>query len=125
MDFGPANGYAAILGHGEPGGDVGIVIEAGDDDFISGLQLTADGARDGVGQRGHVRAKGDFVGAAVEEVAHGGAGVGNHGVSAAAGGVGSAGVGVIVAEIVGDGVDDALRDLRSARAVEEDGGVAV
>ena len=43
----------------------------------------------------------------------------------AAGGVGSAGVGVVAAQVVGDGVDHALRNLRSAGAVEEYGGMAV
>ncbi len=43
----------------------------------------------------------------------------------AAGGVGSAGVGVVAAKVVGDGVDDALRNLRSAGAVEERGGMVV
>src|SRR5579859_7770802 len=125
MDFGPANGYTAILGHGKPGGDVGIVVETGDDDFVSGLQFTTNRARDGVGQRGHVWAESDFVGAAVEEVGHGGAGFGDHGVGAPAGGIGSAGVGVVVAEVVGDGVDHALRNLRAAGAVEESGRVTV
>ena len=43
----------------------------------------------------------------------------------AAGGVGSAGVGIVAAQVVGDGIDHALRNLRSAGAVEEDGGMAV
>jgi hypothetical protein len=43
----------------------------------------------------------------------------------AAGGVGSAGVGIVAAQVVGDGVNDALRNLRSAGAVEECGGVGV
>jgi hypothetical protein len=36
-----------------------------------------------------------------------------------------ASVGVVAAEVVGDGVDHALRDLGSAGAVEERGGVGV
>jgi hypothetical protein len=69
--------------------------------------------------------KDDFVGGAVQEVGHGAAGFGDHGVGVAAGRVGSAGVGVVAAQVVGDGVDYALRDLRSAGAVEEGGGVSV
>ena len=109
----------------EPRGNIGVVVEARDDDFVSGLEVAANRAGDGEGQRGHVGTEDDFVGAAVQEVGHGAARLGDHGVGAAAGGVGSAGVGVVVAQIVGDGVDDALRDLRSAGAVEECGGVAV
>ena len=43
----------------------------------------------------------------------------------ATGRVGSAGVGVVAAQVAGDGVNHALRDLRSAGAVEEDGGMSV
>ena len=125
VDLGPADGHSAILCHLQPRGNVGVVVEAGDDDFVSGLQLAANGAGHGVGQRGHVGAEGDFVGGAVQEVGHGAAGFGDHGVGAAAGGVGSAGVGVVAAQVVGDGVDHALRDLRPAGAVEERGGVSV
>ena len=101
------------------------MIEARNQNFIAGLELTAYRAGNRERQRRHVRAEGDFVGAAVEEVGHGGAGFRNHGVGAAAGSVGSAGVGVVAAEVVGDGVDDALRDLGAAGAVEECGGVSV
>ena len=75
VDLGPADGHAAIFCHGEPGGNVGVVVEAGDDDFVAGLQIAADGAGDGEGQRGHVRTEDDFVGAAVQEVGHGGCGL--------------------------------------------------
>ena len=115
----------AIFAMSEPGRDVGVVVEAGEQDLVSGLEFAANGAADGEGQRGHVRAEDDFVSAAVQEVGHGAAGSGDHRVGAAAGGVGSAGVGVVVAQVVGDGVDHALRDLRSAGAVEEGGGVSV
>ena len=112
----------------EPGGNVGVVIETRDQDFVAGSEVAAadlatKGAGDGVGERGHVGAEDDFVSGAVQEVGHGGAGFGEHGVGIAAGGVGSAGVGVVAAQVVGDGVDDALRNLRSAGAVEEHGGV--
>ena len=101
------------------------MIEAGDDDFVSGLELAANGATHGEREGRHVGAEDDFVSAAVEEVGHGAARFGDHGVGATAGGVSSAGVGIVVAQVVGDGVDDTLRDLRSAGAVEEGGGMAV
>ncbi len=130
MDLGPADGDAAIfllkiLSHLQPRRNVGIVIETSDHDFVARLQFAANGAGNRIGQGGHVRTEGDFVGAAVQEVGHGGAGFGNHGVGVAAGRVGSAGVGVVASKIVGDGVNHALRNLRTARAVEECGGVAV
>jgi hypothetical protein len=61
----------------------------------------------------------------VEEVGHGGAGVGEHGVGVAAGGVGAAGIRVVAAQVVGDGVDDALWNLSAAGAVEEGGRMSV
>src|SRR5579862_4808094 len=124
MNFSPANGYTFFFER-QPGRHVGIVVEAGDQDFVAGAEVAANSAGHGVGERGHVWAKDDFVGRAVEEVGHGGAGFGDHGVGVAAGGIGSAGVGVVAAQVVRDGVDDALRDLRSSGAVEEDGGMSV
>ena len=93
---GPSDRKAAIFGHEQPRGDVGVVIEAGEEDFVAGLEFAAKGARDGEGKRRHVGAEDDFVGAAVQEVGHGSAGFGDHRVSVAAGGVGSAGVGIVV-----------------------------
>ena len=61
----------------------------------------------------------------MEEVGHGATRARDHGVGVAAGGVGSAGIGVVVTEVGGDGVDHALRDLRAAGSVEEGGGMAV
>ena len=124
MNLGPADGDAFFFER-EPGRDVGVVIEARDQDFVAGAEVAADGAGHGEGQRGHVGAEDDFVGAAVEEICHGGARIGEHGIGVAAGGVGSASVGVVAAQVVGDGVDDALRHLRSAGAVEEYGGMSV
>jgi len=102
-----------------------FVIEASDEYFVSGLEFAADRAAYSKRQRGHVRTKGDFIGAAVQEVGHGTARFGDHGIRAAAGRVGSAGVGVVAAQVVRDGVNHALRDLRSAGTIEECGRVAV
>src|ERR1700730_5111083 len=107
MDFDPADGDTFFF-QSEPGRDVGVVVESRDDDFVSGSQITADGAGHCIGQRRHVGAEDDFVGAAAQEVGHGTARFGDHGVGAATGGVGSAGVGIVAAQVVGDGVDYAL-----------------
>ena len=96
MNFCPADGHAFFFER-EPGRNVGVVIEARDQDFVAGAEVAADRARHHIGQRGHVGAEDDFIGGAVEEVGHGGAGFGDHGVGVAAGGVGSAGVGVVAA----------------------------
>ena len=72
------------------------MIEAGEEDFVAGLEFAAKRARDRERERGHVGAEDDFVGAAVQEVGHGSAGFGDHRVGAATAGVGSAGVGIVV-----------------------------
>ena len=77
-----------------PGRDVGVVIEMGQHDFVARTKLTSDGAADGVGERGHVGTEDDFVRIATQKICHGGAGVIDDGVRAAAGGIGAAGVGV-------------------------------
>ena len=117
--------FLKILCHLQPRRDVGVVVKARDHDFVARLEFAADGAGHRIGQRGHVLTEDDFIGAAVQEVGHGAARFGDHGVGVAAGGVGSARVGVVAAKIVGYGVDHALRDLRPARAVEKRGRVAV
>ena len=97
----------------------------GEQDFVAGTEFATDGTADGEGQRGHVGAEDYFVLVASEKIRHGGARAGNDGVSAATGGIGAAGVGARVRQIFGDGVDHALRYLSAARAVEENGGLAV
>ena len=114
-----------ILCHLQPRRHVGVVVEARDYDLVAWLEFAANGAGHRIGQRGHVLTEDDFIGAAVQEVGHGTARFGDHGVGVAAGGVGSARVGVVAAKIVGDGVEHALRDLRSTRAVEKGGRMAV
>ena len=42
----PAYGDAAILGCPQPGGDVGVVVEASDDDLVPGLPRLGDGPAD-------------------------------------------------------------------------------
>ena len=124
MNLGPTN-RATLLLERQPWGHIGVMIETGDEDFIAGAKITANRTRHGVGQRGHVGAEDDFVGAAIKKIGHGGARFIQHGVCVAAGGVGAAGVGVVMAQIVGDGVDYAARDLGSAGAIEEDGRMSV
>ena len=54
-----------------------------------------------------------------------GAGVIDHCIRAAAGGIGAAGVCIRLRQIVADGVDDALWDLGAAWAVEKDSRIAI
>src|SRR5208282_6912273 len=56
VNLGPADGDAFFF-EGEPGGDVGVVVEAGDQDFVAGAEIAADGAGHHVGKAGHVGPK--------------------------------------------------------------------
>jgi len=58
---------------------------------------------------------------AVEESGHSSTRIREHGIGVAAGRVGSAGVRIVTAQVVGDGVDHALRNLRSSGPVEKRG----
>ena len=79
-----------------PWRDVGVMIERRDYHFIARFQFAADGARQRKGDGGHVLAKTDFLGRTVEKIGHGLARAGNHGVGAAAGGEGSASIGIVM-----------------------------
>jgi uridine phosphorylase len=61
----------------------------------------------------------------MKEVSHSTPGTRDHRVGVAARRVGSASVGIVVAEVPRDGVDDALRNLGAAGAVEKSRGVTV
>ena len=101
------------------------MIEQGEHDFVAGDEFAADGAADGVGERGHVLTENDFIGIAIEKISHGGARGGDHLLSIAAGGISAPGVGVVAGKIIGDGGNHLLRDLRAAGAIEKNSGVSV
>ena len=59
MDIHVPNCRPAILRGPHPGGDIGVVVQPGDDDFVSGLPSRCNGSRQRERHRGHVRAEGD------------------------------------------------------------------
>ncbi len=101
-----------------PGREVGVVIEQREHDFVACTQLPADRAAHGERKRGHVEAEDDLVRIASEKVGHSRARFGDGFVGATAGKVGSASVGIRVLQIIGNRVDDTLRNLGTAGAVE-------
>src|SRR5437667_12359351 len=89
------------------------------------MKLATNRTADSVGQRGHVGTEDNFVGIAVEEIGHGAAGFGNHGVGVAAGRVGAGSIGIVAAEIAGDGINQTLRDWGAAGTIEKHGRMAI
>src|SRR6478672_519948 len=124
IDLGETDGHTALLER-TPGRDVGVVVKVSEQNLVAGAEVTADGATHGEGQRGHVGPEDDLILVATEEIRHGGAGFGENSVGAATGGIGAASVGIRLRQVIGNGVDDALRYLSAARAIKENGGLAV
>src|SRR5437762_3949775 len=88
-------------------------------DFIIWPEFATDGAAHCKCERGHVRAKDNFVFVATEKIGHGGARSGDYLIGIAAGLIGAAGVCTIASKIVRDCINNPLRNLRSARAIEK------
>ncbi len=57
MEIYPPDSAAPVFGCHDPGSDIGVVVQAGDDDLIPGLPGTGDSAADGESQAGHVVAE--------------------------------------------------------------------
>ena len=111
-----------ILGEAQPGGDVGVVIHAGHDQLVAGLEGLADGPAQVEVERGHVRPEDDFLPVRrVEEVRDGLACGMFHGVGALAGGERAAMIGVHAGVVFGHGIDHPLGNLGSGRVVEMHG----
>ena len=113
-----ADGQAALPLQGAPGIHVGVVVELGDDDLVPFAPAPAEGARQVEGQRRHVRAEGDLARRRVQEIGQRRARRGESRVGLEARGVAPVGVGVVVEQIVGHGIDHLARDLGPTRPVE-------
>src|SRR5438874_853929 len=97
----------------------------GEYDLVSRREFAANCAADREGERRHIWAEDNLIGIAAQEIAHGTARPDDHLVSVATGGVGTAGVRIVGAKIIGNCGDHSLWHLRAARPIEESGGIAV
>ena len=88
-------------------------------DFIPRTKLASNRAADGKSQRSHVRTENEFIRITAQEVRHRGTRARDYSVRAAAGRIGTASIGVAALQIIRDRVDDTLRNLSSARPIEE------
>jgi hypothetical protein len=108
-----------------PGCDVGIMIQARQDDLITRANVTPKCAADRKGQRGHVRSENHLVRSTSQQISHNGARCVNCLVSTATGCKCAMGIGIVVDQIIGDGIDHPLRNLRPARTIEKHGRMSI
>ena len=79
VDVDGLDGHAAVGRHRPPGRDVRLVVEAGHDDLVAGLERRPDRPADVERQRRHVGAELDLVRrGGTEEVGDRGVGLGGH-----------------------------------------------
>src|SRR5260370_16500963 len=121
MHIDGANDDSSLLQR-EPGSDIGVVIKGGYDDLVAGLQRLADGAAEGEGEGGHIRAEDDLTRAGgMQEIGHCTASSSDHLVGALTGDKSSLGVGIRLAEVGYHGVYDLLCHLSTTGVIEIDG----
>ena len=103
---------------GQPGRDVGIVIQTRDHDLIPGREGLPDGPAEVEGQSGHVGPKHDLFGSGgVEQIGHGLAGSVDDLVGAAAVEKGAVEVAVGFDQVTADGLNDRAVHLGATRAI--------
>ena len=119
VDVDEAHLEALVVRELEPGRDVRVVVEPGDDDLVSFAPLAPGRAREREGERRHVRAEDRLVRSAAEELRGGQARLRDERLGAPARLVRPADVGVRLAVVAGDRVDHLVGHLSAAGPVEE------
>ncbi len=115
----PSARQATLLRDAQPGSHVGVVVEARDDDLVPVRERRADGPAEREGDGRHVGPEADLVSVAgAEEVGRGVTDVMDELVGLEAGCEGAAVVGVAGQEVVVDGPQAGVHDLRAGGTVE-------
>ena len=117
----PADGRPDRLGRLHPRADVGVVVQPGDDDLVTGRPRLRQRPGQVVGQGGHAPPEDHPAGVGAHEVGHGRPGIEHDAVGAAGGGADVAAVGDVGQQGGGDRLTDHRRHLRATRAVEVGG----
>jgi hypothetical protein len=115
---------ASFACQGLPRRDVGVVVEFGDDDFISLAPRTPQRTGDMKRERCHVAAEGDFRRRGAQKIRERHASRVERLIGFEAAWKMPVRVRVVMHQVVGHRVDDALRHLSAARAVEIRDGLA-
>ena len=105
----------------QPGGDVGVVVHVGDDDLVAFRQHLADAEADQADEGGGIHTEADFLRPiSVDQQGDAFARLRHRLVDLYAASIAAAALHIVADEMVGDGVEHALRYLRAGRIVEED-----
>jgi hypothetical protein len=120
-----ADTHAAFIRERLPRGNVGMMIEFGDNDLVARLKLTTERTREMKRERRHVCAERDLVRGGVEEVCESLSRCVNQRIGFRARRIRPMRVGVMAVEIIRDGFDHGARNLCAARPVEVGDGVTV
>ena len=114
----PPHFGSRIPGSDDPWPDVPVVIEAGDDDIVSGFPRGAESPAHREGERCHVLTESDLVGGGAEEIADRAAGRRCHGVGLTRGHERPTVVAPPGSHEVGHRIDDRLRYLGTTRPIQ-------
>lgn len=112
------HGDSAVADQGTPGGDVGVVIQLRDNDFIPRTPGATERTGEVEGKRCHVESERDLIGRSTEEIGIRRPSMRDELIGLVTRGIRPVRVGVVVAEIVHHGVDNGRGNLGSARPVE-------
>jgi hypothetical protein len=107
-----------VLGHADPGRDVGVVVELGDDDLVAAAQGAGHGVGEQEVERRHVRSEGDLLRGAAGERGGGGPSGGDDLGRLTRGRERAAVIGHPVLQVRPHRRDHHVRDLGAAWAVE-------
>ena len=121
VEVDPGDLAAAVLRRQQPRGDVGIVVQPGDDDLIAGVERPREGAGQAQRERGHVGAEDDlFAARGVEHVGHGLVRLVQHSIRITAGLEGAFVIRVALHQVFLNPLGGPAGDLRAAGVVEKD-----
>src|ERR1700687_4489082 len=101
MEIDPAHMASPVFCDEQPGGNIGVMVQASDHDFVAGLQSSSQAAADSEGEGSHVGTKDDLLGAGgIEKVGYRPACFSHDGVGFSTGTKRAAVVGIGVLQVV-------------------------
>jgi len=126
VDGGMADGCSGLFGCEHPGGDVGVVVELCEEDFIAGSPCFCECVCEVHGEGGHIGAEDHTFGViGSKKVSERLVGVIEDRIGFASGGKGGAAIAVGEPEIVSNGIGNGIRYLTSGRSIKKGDGASI